>query len=771
MITPWFLFLLSQTPELLEHADAAYPPAALADRVEAQVLLQITVTPDGEVDSVAIRSVTLLPEDPTQTSTRSYDFGGAAEQAARRLRFRPIVVDGQAVPFELDYTLRFTLPERPPPSVAPAAPSPVEPLAAEPKEDGRYDVVVKATALTPVIPPRALSAAAAAQVAGTLGDPVLAIENLPGVARTGFDGGNVVRGSAPADSISMVEGIPIMLETHFGGFRSVIAPQLVERIDFHPGNFSTRYGRRTGGILDVRLRTPDPDHLHGEVELSVLDAGLYLEAPIGDTVSVALAGRRSHLDLALNSLLEGEDLQVAAAPRYYDYQGLVTWRPDPAHRVQLFAMGSDDRMALLFADAASNDVRATSGDLRSAVAFQRASLRYEYDGPVHNSLQVAVGGDQFRTVAFGLFDFKANFLDLNLRDQLEIRPAFGGRLVAGVDLEHRQLDYAITASRPPKEGTNETSGPTLSATGELQPTDLGVYVEAEFPVGLGLSLIPGLRADYYRLVDGYGVDPRLLLRWQATEALTLKAGAGIVHQLPELDELVPPFGNPDLGLIRAEHYSAGVEWRPFDFLFADVTLFYKSLHDVVRPTDRVEVRNGAPTPLIYDNRGSGRSYGAEVMLRHERAHDFEGWLSYTLSRAERDEGEQTRLFDYDQTHILTLVGRYWFGETWSVGARWRFVSGSPTTPILGGIWRGDRDEYEPIPGATNSDRLPAFHQLDLRIDKTWVFEDWELSGYLSLSNAYNHANVESVGYNFDYTQSDDVTGLPLLPILGVKGRF
>lgn len=770
MIAPWFLFLLSQTPEVLDTADALYPPAALVARIEAQVLLRLEVDPTGRVSEAKVVDVTLLPVDPSRTSTLGEDFAEAARAAALQLRFRPIVVDGEAVAFELDYTLRFTLPEPPPPEVLPPpAPPPTPPP--ELPDDGRYDVVVEAAATPPALHQRALSAKAAAQVAGTLGDPVLAIENLPGVARTGFDGGNVVRGSSPNDSISMVDGVPIMLETHFGGFRSVIAPQLVEQIDFHPGNFPTRYGRRTGGILEVRLRTPEPDRLHGEAELSILDAGLYLEAPIGDDLTVAIAGRRSHLDAALSALLDGEDLQVSAAPRYYDYQGLVTWRPAPEHRVQLFVMGSDDRMELLFADAASDDLRASNGNLSSAVAFQRASLRYDLEGAVHNELLLAVGGDQFRTLAFGLFDFRAEFLDFNLRDQLEVDVAFGGKLTAGLDLQHRRVDYAITSPRPTKEGSTAADGPTLSATGALDPTELGAYAELEIPIALGLSLIPGVRADYYSLVDGYALDPRLVARWQVHPALTLRAGAGVVHQLPEFDELVAPFGNPDLSLIRGEHYSAGLQWRAFDFLSADLTVYWKELHDLVRPTDRVELRDGVPTALVYDNSGSGRSYGAELLIRHDRSNDFEGWLSYTLSRAERDEPDGTRLFDYDQTHILTLVGRYWLGETWSVGARWRFVSGSPTTPILGGIWRGDQDEYEPIPGGLNSARLPAFHQLDLRVDKTWQFEAWELSAYLSLSNAYNQANVEAVGYNFDYSQSEDVSGLPILPILGAKGRF
>jgi len=70
-----------------------------------------------------------------------------------------------------------------------------------------------------------------------------------------------------------------------------------------------------------------------------------------------------------------------------------------------------------------------------------------------------------------------------------------------------------------------------------------------------------------------------------------------------------------------------------------------------------------------------------------------------------------------------------------------------------------------------SSRIEAFHQLDLRVDKSWVFDLWILSAYIDVQGVYYHANPEAVQYNYDSTQSTYVRGLPILPSFGIKGEF
>jgi hypothetical protein len=70
-----------------------------------------------------------------------------------------------------------------------------------------------------------------------------------------------------------------------------------------------------------------------------------------------------------------------------------------------------------------------------------------------------------------------------------------------------------------------------------------------------------------------------------------------------------------------------------------------------------------------------------------------------------------------------------------------------------------------------SERLPLFHQLDLRVDKRWQFKDWRLSAYLDVQNVYNNPAVEAIVYNYDFSQQAFQTGLPILPSIGLRGEF
>jgi hypothetical protein len=123
-----------------------------------------------------------------------------------------------------------------------------------------------------------------------------------------------------------------------------------------------------------------------------------------------------------------------------------------------------------------------------------------------------------------------------------------------------------------------------------------------------------------------------------------------------------------------------------------------------------------------------------------------------------------------------MVGSYRLGRGWEFGARFRIVSGSLTTPVadaqnVPSVFAGDAGSYVPLQGAPYSERLPLFHQLDLRIDKLWQFRIFRLSTYLDVQNVYNHAAKEALLYNYNFSQRAYQTGLPILPSLGVRGEF
>jgi hypothetical protein len=185
------------------------------------------------------------------------------------------------------------------------------------------------------------------------------------------------------------------------------------------------------------------------------------------------------------------------------------------------------------------------------------------------------------------------------------------------------------------------------------------------------------------------------------------------------------------------------------------------------------VRGENPSDPIYTNEGIGRVYGAELLVRLELWRNLFGWISYTLSRSERlDHADQDwHLFQYDQTHILTLIASYKLPRGFQIGVRFRYVTGDPITGVLGAFYDSNADRYQPIAGPVFGDRLGAFYQFDARIDKAFTFNRWRLSLYLDVQNVTNAANPEAVTYNYNYTQQISINGLPILPVLGIRGDF
>jgi hypothetical protein len=262
-------------------------------------------------------------------------------------------------------------------------------------------------------------------------------------------------------------------------------------------------------------------------------------------------------------------------------------------------------------------------------------------------------------------------------------------------------------------------------------------------------------------------QPRLNVIYQMLPRLGFKAAVGMYAQAPVGDDLSAVFGNPQLGVSHATHALAGVNFKLRDDVTLEEVLFYSHSTDLV-------VRSDSPTPHLAQalvQEGEGRAYGVQLLLRKELSARFFGWISYTLMRSERLDhpGGSYRLFDYDQTHVGAIVGSYDLGAGFELGARFRYSTGYPRTPVVGSFYSSRRDLYEPIFGEHNSTRIPAFAQVDARLAKrfTWPWGKAEL--FVDVQNVSNRKNPEEIVYNYTYEKRGYISGLPILPVLG--GRF
>lgn len=643
-----------------------------------------------------------------------------------------------------------------------------------------FDVTTTAERPRKEVSRTVLSAKEIDKIPGAIGDPLAVVQNLTGVARTpAFSGQIIVRGSAPRDTRVFVDGGEVPLIYHFGGLRSVIPVGVLESIEFYPGNFSPMYGRATGGIIDVQIKKLQPKKVGGYADVSILDTGVYLEVPIGDKAAIAVAGRRSYLDLVLNALVPDDaNVGLVTAPRYYDYQLLANYRPAPAHDLRAMFFGSDDQLKLLFNNPGAIGTEVTSNTFTSSTWFYRSMLQYRYvpSPRFENQFRISQGRSKTEN-RFGNLAFNLDFYTSQIRDQVRTRFTDSVALTVGADVLFEKTDYLVRLPLPPKEGQPMDNFDATKALESRADNQVwwgpAAHAELELKPLPNLLLLPGVRVDRFGRVRQTVAQPRATARWRLVDTLTIKGGVGLFAQEPDYDETDRVFGNPALKAERAIHYSAGVEYKPRPWITLDVTGFYKTLSDLVSPAAAQPITALDTATPRYNNGGRGRVVGLEVLARHEFTRRFSGWLAYTLSRAVRtDNGsDEERLFSFDQTHILTAIGTYVLPRNWSIGGRFRLVTGNPITPYIGGTFNATNNEYDPISGRVNSRRLGSFHQLDLRLDKRWVYRSWMLTAYLDVQNIYNRANPEGLNYSYNFRQQKSQQGLPIIPIIGLRAEF
>jgi hypothetical protein len=461
------------------------------------------------------------------------------------------------------------------------------------------------------------------------------------------------------------------------------------------------------------------------------------------------------------------------APRYYDYQALFDY-PIGGGNLTIRGFGSDDKTVLVASDP--NEVSTDDRNrFETAIYFHRADIAYtNKKGPWEFLITPSYRYDFFDLGIGDLLTIGLKVHNLNGRAEVSRQLSRKAKLTVGTEFRSFFFDIDVVAPPLPDSTGGFTNTRLQSKVSDFTAIP-ALYSTIQLDLTDTFTLYPGVRFAYYSPPFAAStVDPRLRFGWQVADRTTIKGGIGLYSQAPQPVEYSDVFGNPRLGPERSLQTSLGVR-QEFDYGFnIDATVFANYLFDNVAPsTDIVIQPDGDISSENFANSQTGRVYGLEILARKELTANVFGWVAYTLSRSERQDpvsGDYV-LFDFDQTHILTLIGVYKFPKGWQVGARFRLVSGNPNTPFVGGVYDARTGAYTPISGSPGSERLPLFHQLDLRIDKKWTLKRLSVNLYLDVQNVYNAQNVEFWNYSYDFQQRDRIAGLPIIPSLGIKLEF
>lgn len=770
----------SVSPPRLIHAEPASVPEGESLRESVAVTLALTIDETGRVsDSAIVESGGERFDQSALAAARQFEFEPARHRGvaiATKIRYRYVfpASEPEAAPVDEPVPTPAATAATTASATAAAAPGPNDPVkGSEANEPEEFSAVASVEA-----PPReptrhSISGELLAEMPGTRGDALRAIEVLPGVGRTSLNNGDpILRGAGQDESQTYLNGAPVPFLYHFGGLTSFFNSRFIDRVDLYPGNFSSRYGRVSGGVIEVRSKDPRSDGLHAGFDLNLIDSSAFVSSSAGKQASFALAARRSNIDLVFDKLVPKDAYSVVAAPVYYDYQALGTYHIDARNTLRAVFYGSRDSLQLMFSHPNDDDPSLT-GKIAGTLAFHR--LQLELDDKLGDSARQTLsvtGGYLSANQQIGSLEQQISGAELHARNEWHVEFVPELSATFGVDFYGQFMSGRYHGPAPdqyegnPSDNSSILTRRTISGVvPTLNVVRPGAYLEFGVRPARRLLLVPGVRADYYGDVDHASFDPRLAARYEVSQAFTLKSGVGYYTQAPQYWQALALVGNPHIEPYRALQTSAGLELRDGNSVKVGAEGFYKWL-------DRRIVGTPGGVEPHFINDGEGRIYGAEFSAEYRPSPDTFGFVAYTISRSERrDRDGSYRLFDHDQPHILSIAIGQNLGRGWSVGGRFRFVSGDPSTAVTGSVFDARTGIYVPTYGAVNAERNRAFQQLDLRVEKKWTIGSGGLSVYLDVLNVYNATNAQGYRYSYDFSKKEAVPGMGVFPNLGLKGEL
>jgi hypothetical protein len=639
-----------------------------------------------------------------------------------------------------------------------------------------------------------MSSAAMAGIPG-IGEPdlVRTVQLLPGVgARNDFNATLNVRGGEADQNLVLLDGYPIYNPFHLGGLFSTFMDATVGDIELMTAAFPASLGGRLSSVLDVRSRDEARAGVHGSADVSVLaTTGRLAGAFDRGRGSWSVAGRRTYAD-ALTSLFT-----TSSFPYHFrDFHGRAAYELSSSVRVALTAYGGRDVLDANMAELEGDSVASRASQGRWAFDWGNrvvgASITKELGADARlpllgwqlgdgTTLEQRVSSSSFNTlldVGEGALSQRSEISDLRLAGSAVARGARHDRSL-GYEVSWHRIRYASGA---PQTGTSSFDIVQRPTTGALWIGDLWRISPRWLAEG-------GLRAEAVPAREWMGLSPRLSLKYFATPELAFTAAAGRVSQslhslagdgpLRYFDIWIA--SDSFLPVATAWHYVLGAERRVLDAGSVRVEGFVKRFYRVQEANRLDDPQRRGDEFLTAD----GRASGVDLLARWQPASGLAGWIAYSYGVSERWRDTLRWAPGHDRRHDLDVVA-IWHLARYRMGARFGLQSGTPYTPIVGGITRRVYDpsldrwgtgepviEIEALGGSHNSERFPVAHRLDLDVSREFQRGGATITPYVSVANAYNAKNVFVYLYQYstDAPTRRAISQFPVLPSAGVRVAF
>lgn len=620
------------------------------------------------------------------------------------------------------------------------------------------------------------------------------IQAFPGVGGTsgsvgGYRNDLIIRGGAPNENVYYLDGIEVPVINHFatqgsgGGPTGIINTNFIEEVNLYTSAFPARYDNPLSGALQMKQRKANPTHVQQNIRLSATELAYSADGPIvKDKLTFLASARRSYLQLLFQAL------QLPIQPSYWDFQYKIDYKINKKLSFYTLAIGAIDNFSFMTPDnlTAENVYILQSNPLIKQwsytngyglkglvnkgywnLTFSRNMLNNQLDKYLDNQNP----SELTRTL-------KVKSTEAENKFRFDLNKSFDKwSYSVGAMTQYDQFTndlYALIRTEV-RDSNGVVTQPAVSVGGNtgINFWKYGLYGQAATKLLDGkLNLSLGIRADGNTFTeDGANplktLSPRLAASYAVTEQFKVNASAGRYFKIPTytilgFKDATGNFANKNARYIQSDHLAAGVEYLP-PWQGARFTLegFYKLYsYYPVSISDSISLANKGGDFNVLGNEaiaatGKGKSYGVEFQFQQKLTRNLYTVVSLTIYNSEfTNANGKYAPASWDNGQLISLIGGYKFKRNWELGVKFRYQGGAPYTPF---DMTASQANYLalgtglPDYSRFNTLRLPAFHAMDVRIDKKWNFKKWTFDLYLDITNFYASLQPQVPRYTFTRT--------------------
>ena len=620
------------------------------------------------------------------------------------------------------------------------------------------------------------------------------VQSYPGVAFSpiGYRNDLIVRGGSPSENRFYLDGVEIPNINHFstqgasGGQVGILNADLIREVNFYTGAFPTDKGNALSSVLDFKLRDGDMERNSVKATLGASEVSLASNGHLGKKTSYLVSVRQSYLQFLFDML------GLPFLPTFTDAQFKLKTRFDAQNELTVLGLGGIDKMKLnTKADDEDNEYILSYLPKIQQETFTLGAVYRHYAGAHVQSVIASHSYLNNRNTKYRQNDesnpdnltLRLRSTEQNTQFRLENSSSFRNwKVTVGANLDYSQ--YSNTTFQ--KVYTDHAQ--TFDYHTYLDIMRWGLFgtinytsIDERFTASLGLRTdANNYSAAMKDMTDQ--LSPRLSLSYQLTEHWSLSGNAGLYYQLPPYTAL--GFKNNNglyankyaLRYMQVSQGSIGINWRKGDTFEVSLEGFYKDYDKIP-----LSVADGIPLTCKGNDYGvignelltstaQGRSYGAELLLKWLIAKKLNLASSFTLFKSEYRNNKESEYIAsaWDNRFIFNLRGTYNLPRHWSVGMKVSCIGGAPYTPYdadkssLVTAWNAQGKPYYDYT-RYNEERLPAFTQVDIRIDKTFYLKRCMLGFYIDLQNIAGSKLKQA-----DVLMSTGVIKNPDAPIAGQR---